>query len=171
MSLAAPANSAPARDGRAFRDALARFATGVAFVTAAPGGEPFGLIVNTLTSVSLEPPLVSFSPARSSLTWTRMRRAGRFGVSVLGRQHERFARQATAPGADRFAGLDWNLGPGGVPLLPDALSTLECEIVAEHPAGDHWIVVGQVEDLSISPTTDALIFFAGRFHTLHGANR
>src|ERR1700759_5050349 len=117
MPLTAPANSAPARDARAFRDALARFATGVAFVTAAPGGKPFGLIVNTLTSVSLEPPLVSFAPARSSLTWTRMRCAQRFGVSVLGRQHERFADRATAPGVDRFAGLDWKLRPGGAPLL------------------------------------------------------
>jgi 3-hydroxy-9,10-secoandrosta-1,3,5(10)-triene-9,17-dione monooxygenase reductase component len=166
MPLATPANSAPAHDPRAFRDALARFATGVAFVTAAPDGEPFGLVVNTLTSVSLEPPLVSFSPARSSVTWTRMRRAGRFGVSVLGRQHERFAKRATAPGADRFAGLDWKLGPGGAPLLTDALATIECEIVAEHPAGDHWIVVGQVDALQISPIKDPLIFFASAYRAL-----
>ena len=142
---------APAPDARSFRDALGRFATGVAFVTAAPDGEPAGLIVNSLTSVSLEPPLVSFSPSRSSLTWSRMRRAGRFGVNVLGRQHERFAGRATPAGADRFAGLDWELGRGGVPLLTDALASLECEIVAEHPAGDHWIVVGRVDDLRISP--------------------
>ena len=166
MSLAAPANSAPARDGRAFRDALARFATGVAFVTAAPDGEPVGLIVNTLTSVSLQPPLVSFSPARSSLTWTRMRRAGRFGVSVLGRQHERFAKRSTRPGADRFAGLDWKLGLGGAPLVTDALATIECETVAEHPAGDHWIVIGQVDRLQISPIKDPLIFFASAYRTL-----
>jgi 3-hydroxy-9,10-secoandrosta-1,3,5(10)-triene-9,17-dione monooxygenase reductase component len=166
MPLAAPVNSAPARDARAFREALARFATGVAFVTAAPDGVPFGLIVNSLASVSLEPPLVSFSPTRSSLTWTRMRRAGRFGVSVLGRQHERFAKQATAPGADRFAGQDWKLGPSGIPLLTDALATIECEIVAEHPTGDHWIVVGQVDALQISPVTDPLIFFASAYRAL-----
>jgi 3-hydroxy-9,10-secoandrosta-1,3,5(10)-triene-9,17-dione monooxygenase reductase component len=166
MPLAAPANSAPSRDARAFRDALARFATGVAFVTAAPDGEPVGLVVNTLTSVSVEPPLVSFSPARSSLTWTRMRRAGRFGVSVLGRHHERFAKRATRPGADRFAGLDWKLAPSGVPLLTDALATIECEIVAEHPTGDHWIVVGQVDALKISPIKDPLIFFASAYRAL-----
>ena len=166
MPLAAPANCTPAHDARAFRDALARFATGVAFVTAMPDGEPFGLVVNTLTSVSLEPPLVSFSPARSSVTWTRMRRAGRFGVSMLGRQHERFAKRATAPGADRFAGVDWKLGPGGVPLLTDALASIECEIVAEHPTGDHWIVVGQVDALQISPIKDPLIFFASAYRAL-----
>ena len=166
MALPARAHSTPDSDARAFRDTLARFATGVAFVTAAPDGEPTGLVVNTLTSVSIEPPLVSFSPARSSLTWTRMRRAGRFGVSVLGRQHESFAKRATHPGADRFSGLDWKLGPGGVPLLTDALATIECEIVAEHPAGDHWIVVGQVDVLQITPIKDPLIFFASAYRAL-----
>ena len=82
-----------------------------------PTGEPTGLIVNSLASVSLEPPLVSFSPARSSLTWSRMRRAGRFGVNVLGRQHEPFVVRAAPAGADRFAGLDWEPGRSGVPLL------------------------------------------------------
>src|SRR5918912_680022 len=106
MAAATTAAASPGPDRRAFRDALGRFATGVAFVTAAPGGAPAGLVVNSLASVSLAPPLVSFSPARSSLTWSRMRRAGRFGVNVLGRQHEDFARRATPAGADRFAGLD-----------------------------------------------------------------
>jgi 3-hydroxy-9,10-secoandrosta-1,3,5(10)-triene-9,17-dione monooxygenase reductase component len=162
MTLAAPA----APDARSFRDALRRFATGVAFITAAPDGEPAGLIVNSLTSVSLEPPLLSFCPARSSLTWSRMRRSRRFGVNVLGRHHERFARRATPAGADRFAGLDWELERGGVPLLTDALATLECEIVAEHPTGDHWIVVGRVDALHIPPINDPLIFFAGAFGAL-----
>ena len=163
MGLPARAPTARAPDARAFRDALGRFATGVAFVTAAPDGEPAGLIVNSLTSVSLEPPLVSFCPSRSSLTWSRMRRARRFGVNVLGRRHERFARRATPVGADRFADLDWELGRGGAPLLTDALVSLECEIVAEHAAGDHWIVVGQVHNLRLAPGEDPLVFFAGEF--------
>jgi 3-hydroxy-9,10-secoandrosta-1,3,5(10)-triene-9,17-dione monooxygenase reductase component len=166
MALPAPAPAAPAPDARSFRDALGRLATGVAFVTAAPGGEPAGLIVNSLTSVSLEPPLVSFCPARSSLTWSRMRRTGRFGVNVLGRQHEQFAKRATPAGANRFAGLEWEPGRGDVPLLAGALAALECEIVAEHPAGDHWIVVGHVDALQTSPSKDPLVFFAGEFGAL-----
>ena len=167
MALAAPIPAAVSPSARSLRDALARFATGVAFVTAAPDAEPAGLIVNSLTSVSLEPPLLSFCPSRSSLTWSRMRRSGHFGVNVLGRRHERFARRATPVGADRFAGLDWELGRGGVPLLTDALASLECEIVAEHPAGDHWIVVGRIENLRISPIKDPLVFFvAGAFGAL-----
>ena len=168
MELAAQAHLAPAPEARSFRDALGRFATGVAFVTAAPDGEPTGLIVNTLTSVSLEPPLVSFNPSRTSLTWSRMRRTGRFGVNVLGRRHEPFAISATPAGADRFAGLDWELGRSRVPLLKDALACLECEIVAEHPAGDHWIVVGRVDDLRIPQLGEPLVFFDGAFGALQG---
>jgi 3-hydroxy-9,10-secoandrosta-1,3,5(10)-triene-9,17-dione monooxygenase reductase component len=161
MALAASARADAAPDPRAFRDALGRFPTGVAFVTAMPDGEPAGLIVSSLTSVSLEPPLLSFCPSRGSLTWSRMRRTQRFGVNVLGRGHERFARSASPAGADRFAGVDWELGPGGAPLVTDALAALECDIVAEHPAGDHWIVVGRVDSIVMSPLDDPLVFFAG----------
>ena len=150
---------------------MGRFATGVAFVTAAPDGQPAGLIVNSLASVSLEPPLVSFCPARNSLTWSRMRRARRCGVNVLGRRHERFALHAAPAGADRFAGLDWELGPGGVPLVTDALASLECEIVAQHPAGDHWIVVGRVERLRTSAAQEPLVFFGGEFTAVAVAHR
>jgi 3-hydroxy-9,10-secoandrosta-1,3,5(10)-triene-9,17-dione monooxygenase reductase component len=169
MALAAPAQYEAGPDPGSFREALGRFATGVAFVTAAPDGEPAGLIVNSLASVSLEPPLVSFSPSRSSFTWSRMRRSGRFGVNVLGRQHERFATRATPAGADRFCGLDWERGPGGAPLLTDALASFECEIVAEHPAGDHWIIVGRVDELRIPPIGEPLVFFAGAFGALAAA--
>jgi 3-hydroxy-9,10-secoandrosta-1,3,5(10)-triene-9,17-dione monooxygenase reductase component len=166
MAVPAPVPPAPASGARPFRDALGRFATGVVFVTAAPDGEPCGLIVNSLASVSLEPPLVSFCPSRMSLTWSRMRRSGRFGASVLARRHEEFARRATPAGADRFAAVEWALGRHGVPLLTDALATLECEIVAEHAAGDHWIVVGRVDDSQTSPAERPLVFFAGAFGTV-----
>jgi 3-hydroxy-9,10-secoandrosta-1,3,5(10)-triene-9,17-dione monooxygenase reductase component len=135
MSLASAAQLAPDQGTRSFRQAFGRFATGVAFVTAAPDGEPTGLIVNSFASVSLEPPLVSFCPSHNSFTWSRMRRTGRFGINILGRRHESFARRAALPGADRFARLDWAPGRGGAPLIMDALASFECEIVAEHPTG------------------------------------
>ena len=74
--------------------------------------------------------------------------------------------RATPAGADRFAGGEWKPGRGGVPLLADALASFECEILAEHPAGDHWIVVGRVDDVRISPLNDPLVFFAGAFGAL-----
>src|SRR5919108_463243 len=93
----------PGLDERSLRAAFGRFATGVAFVTAHVDGTPLGLIVSSFAAVSLDPPLVSFCPARASFTWRRMRKAGGFVVNVLGAQHEAFARRAAAPGADRFS--------------------------------------------------------------------
>jgi 3-hydroxy-9,10-secoandrosta-1,3,5(10)-triene-9,17-dione monooxygenase reductase component len=167
VSLPARVSATPSPDPASFREALGRFATGVALVTAAPAGEPAALIVNSFTSVSLDPPLIAFCPSRSSLTWGRMRRARQFAVNVLGQQHARFARRAARPGADRFAGVEWELGSRGEPLLSDALATLQCETVAEHPAGDHWVVVARVGELCISPGTDPLIFFDGEFRAIH----
>ncbi|MGZ6696942.1 MAG: flavin reductase family protein [Solirubrobacteraceae bacterium] len=146
------------------RGALGRFATGVAFVTAAPGGAPLGLIVNSLVSVSLSPPLVSFCPSRDSFTWSRMQRTGRFGVNVLGAQHARFVERATPPGADRFAGVDWLATPGGVPRLADALAFVECTLADVHRAGDHWIVLGRVEATCINDGGVPLLSWAGRLH-------
>ena len=166
MALSASARAPAAIDPYEFRETLGRFATGVAFVTAMPGGKPAGLIVNSLTSVSLEPPLVAFCPARSSLTWQRMRRTGRFAVNVLARQHEDFVRRASPAGTDRFAGIDWELGAGGAPLLTGALAALECEIATEHAAGDHWIVVGLVDGLRTRRIGQPLTFFAGAFGTV-----
>ena len=94
-----------------------------------------------------------------------MRRTGRFAVNILGQRHEAFAKSA-ALAADRFAGLDWEPGRGGDPLLSHALATLECEIVAEYPAGDHWIIVGQVEELNTNATGEPLLFYAGQFRSL-----
>ena len=151
-----------------FREALGRFATGVTLVTAAAEGAPLGLVANSLAAVSLSPPLVSFCPSRDSFTWQRMRRARRFGVNVLGHQHEAFVRRAAPAGAERFAGIDWNLTPSGVPRLGDALAFIECAIDAEHPAGDHLIVVGRVEDAHVDQAGTPLVFWASRFGCLGG---
>jgi DNA-binding SARP family transcriptional activator/flavin reductase (DIM6/NTAB) family NADH-FMN oxidoreductase RutF len=152
---AAPAIRAfePGLDERRLRDAFGRFATGVALVTTEMGGTPLGLIVSSFAAVSLEPPLVSFCPARDSLTWRRMRTAGRFAVHVLSASHGEYARRAAAPRADRFA------DPA---VLQDALAVIECELAAEHPAGDHTIVVGRVRAVRVSGG-EPLVYFAGGF--------
>jgi 3-hydroxy-9,10-secoandrosta-1,3,5(10)-triene-9,17-dione monooxygenase reductase component len=144
----------PGLDEHSLRAAFGRFATGVAFVTTDVDGTPLGLIVNSFAAVSLRPPLVSFCPARDSVTWQRMRHAGRFAVHVLAARHGAFARRAAPPGADRFAEPD---------VLRDAIAVIECEHAAEHAAGDHWIVVGRVHRLRVSPDAQPLVYFAGRF--------
>jgi 3-hydroxy-9,10-secoandrosta-1,3,5(10)-triene-9,17-dione monooxygenase reductase component len=153
----------PGVDPVLFRETLGRFATGVALITAGDEGAPLGLVANSLASVSLSPPLLSFSPSRQSFTWSRMRRTGRFGVNVLGAQHEDYVRRAAPAGADRFAGLDWELVDGGVPRIVDALAFADCAIEAEYPAGDHWIVVGRVENAHVNQGGRPLVFWASRF--------
>jgi 3-hydroxy-9,10-secoandrosta-1,3,5(10)-triene-9,17-dione monooxygenase reductase component len=152
QAVAAPQD---ALDERALRAAFGRFATGVAFVTAEVDGAPHGLIVSSFAAVSLRPALVSFCPATESLTWRRMRRAGRFAVHVLDEDRGSFARRAAEPGADRFAEPD---------VLRHALAVIECDVDAEHAAGDHWIVVGRVRRLRVARGDRApLVYFAGRF--------
>jgi flavin reductase (DIM6/NTAB) family NADH-FMN oxidoreductase RutF len=158
----------PGVDGALFRETLGRFATGVALITADAGDAPLGLIASSLASVSLSPPLVSFCPSRDSFTWSRMRRTRRFGVNVLGSRHADFVRRAAPAGADRFAGVDWELTPGGVPRLRDALAFAQCAIEAEHPAGDHWIVVGRVEAAQVDRAGSPLVFWASRFGAFDG---
>ena len=148
--MSAPALAEPGLDQHTLRTAFGRFATGVAFVTA----ERDGLIVSSFAAVSLQPPLVSFCPSRDSLTWQRMRRAGRFTVHVVDARHGGFVRRATAPGADRLTEPD---------VMRDALASLECELTAEHPAGDHWIVVGRVLRLRVVEDGRPLVYFAGGF--------
>jgi 3-hydroxy-9,10-secoandrosta-1,3,5(10)-triene-9,17-dione monooxygenase reductase component len=144
----------PVLDERRLRAAFGRFATGVAFVTAEVDGTPLGLIVSSFAAVSLQPPLVSFCPARDSITWQWMRHAGHCTISMLGARHGGFARRAAPPGADRFAEPE---------VLRDALAAIECDLEAEHAAGDHWIVVGRVRRLRTSSDDQPLVYFAGRF--------
>jgi 3-hydroxy-9,10-secoandrosta-1,3,5(10)-triene-9,17-dione monooxygenase reductase component len=142
-------------EGFDLKAAYGRFATGVAFVAAEVDGVKHGLIVSSFAAVSLTPALISFCPGRTSLTWRRMRGARRFDVHVLGARHAAFARAAAEPGADRFADP-----------LRDPLASFACELEAEHPAGDHWIVVGRVRSLSVSERSDPLVYFTGNFHSL-----
>jgi 3-hydroxy-9,10-secoandrosta-1,3,5(10)-triene-9,17-dione monooxygenase reductase component len=144
----------PGLDERSLRTAFGRFATGVAFVTAEVDDRPLGLIVSSFTAVSLQPPLVSFCAGRASITWKRMRHAGRCTVNVLAARHGSFARRAAPPGADRFAEPD---------VVRDALAAIECDLEAEHAAGDHWIVVGRVRRLRVSADAQPLVYFAGGF--------
>jgi flavin reductase (DIM6/NTAB) family NADH-FMN oxidoreductase RutF len=160
---AVPAPVLPdAVDEAAFRHALGRFPSGVTFVTAAVDGEPLGLVVSSFTSVSLDPPLVAFCPSRASLTWRRMRAAGRFGVNVLGEEHAAFVERAAPAGADRFRGLAHEPSASGVPIVRGAAAFVECGWHDEHPAGDHWIVVGRVVCLRADRSVAPLVVSGGR---------
>ncbi len=128
---------------RAFRDALGRFATGVCVMTAQSEIGPLGITANSFASVSLDPPLILWSPARASRRFGAFAEADHFAIHVIGAEQrdicDRFSRHGTA-----FAGTDWELSPEGVPLLNGCLARFECRTIARHQGGDHLIVVAEV---------------------------
>lgn len=146
---------------RALRDALGRFATGVTIVTTTGPEGPMGFTANSFASVSLDPALVLWSPARSSSRFATFAAAKHYAIHILARDQMpligRFAR-----GGAGFDGLDVAVNTEGVPLIPDALARFECEQHATHDGGDHLIVVGRV--LRFSQTSGApLVFSQGAY--------
>jgi 3-hydroxy-9,10-secoandrosta-1,3,5(10)-triene-9,17-dione monooxygenase reductase component len=152
---------------RQFRDVVGHYASGIAVVTAYAEGRPVGLTCQTFSSVSLEPPLVSFLPARTSRSWPLMRRAGAFCVNVLASDQQAIAEVFASKGADKFAGVAWRPGRTGAPIIDGALAYIDCTVYAVHEAGDHNIVVGQVQDLAVLRDTDPLVYHRGGFTTTH----
>lgn len=152
---------------QAFRDVLGRFATGVAVVTAMSDGEPVGMTCQSFSSVSLSPPLVLFCPARTSRAWPLIQRAGSFCVNLLADgQHELSDVMATK-GVDKFADIGWEPTPRtGSPLLKGVLGFVDCTIHAVHEAGDHYVVLGRVQELeSYDEVTDPLLYYEGRYRS------
>ncbi len=148
---------------RAFRTALGRFVTGVTIITTrAQDGRPVGVTANSFSSLSLDPPLVLWSLARTSSQFEHFCNAPAFAVSILGRGQEDLCQQFSRKDIDRFAGLDCPTGYGDVPLIPDAIASFECRTAEHYAGGDHVIFVGQVENFS-SRDGAPLVFAGGRF--------
>nr|WP_221475696.1 flavin reductase family protein [Sphaerisporangium rubeum] len=152
---------------RCLRNVLGRFATGVVAVAALDDdGRRAGLAANSFCSVSLVPPLVSFCVARTSTSWPRIRTAPLIGITILGFEQREAAVRLAVTGSDKFRGMPWVTSPGGAPILDGALAWLECSVEAEHPAGDHDIVVARVHRLDAEADGDPLLFFRGAYGRL-----
>ena len=128
-------------DADLFRTLLRRHAAAVVVVTA-PGEPPAGFTATSFTSVSLDPPLVSFCLANTASAWPAVAKADVVAVHVLGPHQVHVARTFATSGIDRFAEHGaWSPGPAGVPLLDDVLARLVCRVARRVQAGDHTIVL------------------------------
>jgi flavin reductase (DIM6/NTAB) family NADH-FMN oxidoreductase RutF len=148
-----------------FRHVLGHLPTGVTVVTAQAADGPTGMTANSVTSVSLDPPLILLCPAKTSSTWPRIRDAGRFCVNVMAGHQEETIRRFAQRGVDRFAGArvsDRAAGPG----LGDAVAWIDCELRDEHDAGDHTIAVASVLGIEAAEDATPLVFFRGRYGPL-----
>jgi flavin reductase (DIM6/NTAB) family NADH-FMN oxidoreductase RutF len=131
--------------GEELRALMRRFPSGVAVVTVDLEGERVGLTVSSLVSLSLDPPLVGVAVSRQAALHELLRRAGSFGVSLLGEGQEDLATRFSrgVPPIALWTGVEVRERPGP-PLLEGSLGWLECETLAEHPVGDHTLFVGEV---------------------------
>ena len=109
----------------------------------------------------MNPPLVSFNVMRSSASYPGIRQAGRFVVNILSDEQVRISNQFAQRGADKWREVEWRESPLGNPIIAGSLHWLDCEIYAEHAAGDHLIVIGEVKalDLQEAAATQPLLYF------------
>lgn len=149
--------------GRQFRNAMGRFATGITIISTSTGDEVHGMTANGFMSVSLDPRLVLVSVANTSRTGAYLRQTGRFGVSILSRDHEvlsdYFAGRPSEPIEMNFVDVD------GTPVLADSVAWVTARISETHPAGDHTLFLGEVLEYAEQPG-EPLIFHSGAYRSL-----
>lgn len=151
-------------DPQDFRTALGHYPTGVAVITSTDAeGAPVAMVVGSFSSVSLDPPLVSFMPTRDSLRFARIRETGRFSVNVLAADQEQVCRTLSKRGVEGLDGVEWSFSASGLPLVDGAVAAIECTIADALDGGDHEIVLGAVTSLRVLNPVAPLLFFQGGY--------
>ncbi|MBW7970177.1 flavin reductase family protein [Bradyrhizobium sp. BR 10289] len=153
-------------DRRVLRDAFGAFPTGVVAVAAQVDGRLIGLAASSFTSVSLQPPLVSFCVAKGSTTWPELRRAEHLGVTVLAEDHGALCRQLAGPAQERFSGAAIEITDTGAVMLTEGIAQYDCTIREELEAGDHLIVLLQLHAVVVHNGGQPLIFHRSDFGRL-----
>ena len=149
------------------RSVFRRHAAGVAVITARGDAGPVGFTATSLTSVSAEPPLLSFGISTGASSWPAISATDHIGVHILGEHQQDLAATFARSGADRFgAPTAWRTGPEGVPVLDDVLAWLVCRIVGRVPAGDHRIVLAEVVLGDPTGPGRPLVYHQGHFNAL-----
>lgn len=153
-------------DPQRLREAFGIFPSGVVAVAAEVDGTLTGLAASSFTSVSLDPPLVSFSIANSSKTWPDLRRADHLGVTILADHHGPICRQLAGPVDHRFDGVPVTVTDDGAATLDDGLARFECSVYREVEAGDHTIVLLELHAVEHADTSLPLVFHRSGFGRL-----
>ena len=169
LSKVSPSQASPPNFSQSeFRSALGMFATGVTIVTArAAHGTYIGLTANSFNSVSLSPPLVLWSLGRSAGSMAAFRTGSHYAVNILSADQQALAKQFASKDIDRFAGVEFQEGVGGAPLLKGAVATFECYNRSRYDEGDHVIFVGEVERCAKREGASPLLYHGGKFYAEH----
>ncbi|MEV1294213.1 flavin reductase family protein [Pseudonocardia sp. NPDC049635] len=155
----------PVLDSAALRALYGCFPSGVVAVCAQGPHGPVGLAASSFTSVSMDPPLVSFCIQNTSSTWPKLAGLPRLGVSVLSSEHSVACRQLSAKQGDRFAGLELAATPDGALFVAGSSGQLDCSVEQLVPAGDHQIVLLRVHGARVVPA-EPLVYHSGSFREL-----
>ncbi len=158
----------PSFSTQEFRASLGMFATGVTIVTArSASGAPIGLTANSFNAVSLQPPLVLWSLRRNAGSMAAFSNGLHYAINVLAADQQALAERFAARDGERWAGVDYQDGSHGAPLLGGVVATFECFNRSQYTEGDHVIFVGEVEHCSHRPNASPLLFHGGRFYVEH----
>jgi flavin reductase (DIM6/NTAB) family NADH-FMN oxidoreductase RutF len=152
-------------DESRFRQVMGYFPSGVTVVTTEHRGQHFGLTVSSFTSLSLRPPLVLVCIDKLGVAHTALMESGRFAVHILAEHQEHLSRRFAAREGDKFAGVSWQRGELGVPVLAGVLAAFECRTTDRLPGGDHTIFVGEVINTTINEGAP-LLYYRGGYHEL-----
>jgi 3-hydroxy-9,10-secoandrosta-1,3,5(10)-triene-9,17-dione monooxygenase reductase component len=150
-------------DAKELRQVLGSFVTGVTVVTTADAeGKRYGVTANSFSSVSLDPPLVLWSVAKTANCYNAFMKAKHFAIHVLHAGQESVSRLFATKEADKFANLKWHENAKGAPLLDDFSVRFECSTEHLYEGGDHIIVVGRVHEMSVQDG-EPLGFYKGKY--------
>ena len=159
---ATPATSAI--DPAQYREVMGHYPTGVTVVTGtSPDGDPIGMVVGTFTAVSLDPPLVAFMPTTTSGTYSLMRDSAAYCINVLAHDQLDLCRFMAVPRPGKFDDVAWSPSDHGAPVLHDAVAHIHCKPHDVVTAGDHYIVLCEVQAMQVNRPTTPLLFFQGGY--------
>ena len=148
-----------------YRKVMGRLPTGVVAITGVDDdGNNLGFVVGTFGSLSLDPPIVTFSVGHTSSSWPRIRRRQVFTANVLSRTQVDECRALAGKGAGKFDSVNYTAGPLGAPRLRDSIAWIDCSVQAEVLVGDHFMVIGTVGAMEAADG-EPLLFQAGQFGT------
>jgi len=152
---------------RELRDMFGLFPTGVAIITTVgANGDHVAATVSSFNSVSLEPPLVLFSMARTSKSYEAWEAAETFAVNILSEDQRALSSQFSKSSGDKWQGVSPVMTASGLPLIPDALGSFQCRTWARYDGGDNLIIVGEAFACAKSAEGKPLVFSGSRYARL-----
>ncbi|MBX9804475.1 MAG: flavin reductase family protein [Alphaproteobacteria bacterium] len=149
-----------------FRKVMGRFTTGVAIITTQHHGKPVGVTINTLTSVSLDPPLVLFCLGNKRMVYPAFFENPHCAIHILSTAQQELCKSFAHSSSQHWEGINYELNQAGCPLIPHSLGILHCRRKDTYDGGDHTIFLNHVEDIHWEESPDEkapLVYYQGKF--------